>query len=85
MTYSSGSLFFSRFPLLHKHLVTSCTNKKDNNNEGRGECREHFYDGLGAQREEGVGTSPLPPHTVPDEGYDPCSGGSEEQLGRDPG
>ena len=28
MTYSSGSLFLPPFSLLHKHLVTSCTNQK---------------------------------------------------------
>ena len=39
----------------------------------------------GVGREKGLGASPLPPHTALDKGYGLCSGGSEEEVGKDPG
>lgn len=68
-------VFFPHSPLFHKHLVTSCTKQKIKADKDIGKIFVMCRGG----KEKGSGTSPLSPHTAPDEGYGPCSGGSEEK------
>lgn len=62
--------FFFHSPLFHKHLVPSCTNQKIKVEKGVGKISVMCW----GRKGEGLGASPLPPHTAPNAGYGPCRG-----------